>query len=386
LSQAITVFKRLRAMSRVWWIFAFCVVAWVIGSGLYEVFAGAALGSAYWLGAVFAMILAGAGLRLAYEQGDLQVRLADLELREKMTCFDANRFHLNRATAEAAWAFNIIGDARSALPLYTSATEEVQKEFAALLGDALANVKDCLEGMSPKTQADLRDRALQLQVALEHTALERAALQKKRSTALFKVAAGMDWVAPAGMSEPRLPPRSDEPREYALTARDFAAFFEPSTRVLIDWLRVQRSDWPVDVEVAGLADITRWYFPWHVGADGDETRFDDPHARPLRVGDWAPPTFSGHRDAVNAIAHELRHRPSPVQFVVATYGLPGDTRLVIDGNHRLAAVIQEQLPVRCLAVTLHGPADERLLPDLRYWSAPQRTGDIDTDRGLDGTP
>ena len=52
---------------------------------------------------------ASAQFEKAWQHADIQERLANLELREKMTCFDANRYHLEERTDKSAWAFNIIG-------------------------------------------------------------------------------------------------------------------------------------------------------------------------------------------------------------------------------------------------------------------------------------
>jgi len=154
-----------------------------------------------------------------------------------------------------------------------------------------------------------------------------------------------------------------------LTPHQFALLFEPSVRVLLDWRAIDGSDSPVEVQVAASTDdLDGWYFPWHVGQDGDETRFDDPGARPLRILDWPQPGFTGHRKAVDAMAASLRAFPGPVQLIVAAYALPQEGRVALDGNHRLAAIVQEGLSFRALVVTLYGPLDDAILPDLRYWA------------------
>lgn len=54
-----------------------------------------------------------------------------------MTCFDANRFHFySGKDIGPAWAFNVIGDARSALPLFARASAAVRAEFSELLEKA----------------------------------------------------------------------------------------------------------------------------------------------------------------------------------------------------------------------------------------------------------
>ena len=186
----------LRALGLTWKLLSVAVVAWAVASVVVEV-TGTALGTAYWLGACFAFILSVAGVALATEQGSLQSRLADLELREKVTCFDANRFHLDdEATARAAWAFNIIGDARSALPLFTRAADPVRAEFKLFLEQALDEIQTRISTMPPAVQADLRDRAGKLKAELDAT----------RSGELHELVSRMTWAAPGPAEVPEPPP------------------------------------------------------------------------------------------------------------------------------------------------------------------------------------
>ena len=160
------------------------IAAWLAASIVLE-FTGRSLGTGYWMGACIAVILSLAGLVLALGQGDLQERLADLELREKMTCFDSNRFHLDEETTQEAWAFNIIGDARSALALFTSAARPVQDEFVLVLRLALERLAERFKAMPPSVQEELRERAERL----------RAELNASRSDALRGLAVDMTWAA-----------------------------------------------------------------------------------------------------------------------------------------------------------------------------------------------
>jgi hypothetical protein len=112
------------------------------------------------LGAGVTAILSVAAIALGVQQGEVQKRLANLELREKMTCFGANRFHLDAQTDHSAWAFNIVGDAQSSLPLYASADAKVRAEFVGELRKALEAVERKVD-MPGTADAlpDLRDRA-----------------------------------------------------------------------------------------------------------------------------------------------------------------------------------------------------------------------------------
>ena len=55
-------------------------------------------------------------------------------------------------------------------------------------------------------------------------------------------------------------------------------------------------------------------------------------------------------------------------ITVLAWALPGGNRLVLDGNHRLAAATQigATTATALAAIVIDGPLDERCLPDLRH--------------------
>ena len=175
-----------------------------------------------------------------------------------------------------------------------------------------------------------------------------------------------------------------------MTAQElFVAVFAPFNRVGLAWEAVARSDWPVDFRVTDArADVASWYFPWYLGPDGTAVDYLDPNGRPIEIGEWETlrefglsfrrgdvdlqaarfreVSARGDVDLEAARFHELR---AHVQVVVPAYALPNDRLLVLDGNHRLAALMQEtDLSFQCTAVILGGPINEAVLADLRHWA------------------
>lgn len=149
---------------------------------------------------------------------------------------------------------------------------------------------------------------------------------------------------------------------------DFAAFErafrEPVTQVRLDWDALRAVEPRVDVDTVTEVDaVLGWYTTWYV-ADGAESDYSV-GARPLRLSDVAE-----HRNAldderrgrIDAVAHS-----APGVVAVAAYALPRGERLVIDGNHRLAAAVLHGLPLRAVVATVHGPLDARVLPDLAHF-------------------
>jgi hypothetical protein len=177
-----------RLLGTVWKVFGAVVGAWLVGSIVLQ-FAVEPLGAGFWLGALAAVILSSAGVVLAVQQGRLQERMANLELREKMTCFDSNRIHLeDPARGGEACAFTIVGDARSAIPLFASATRPVQEEFVDILRRALEAVGDRSKVMGADSHRELCDRAGRLTRELIAT----------KSEDLRDVATEMSWALATG--------------------------------------------------------------------------------------------------------------------------------------------------------------------------------------------
>ena len=88
--------------------------------------------SSAWYGATVTILLFLVGYILGFRQGDIQAEqrelqraLANLELQEKITCFHANSIALQNDPRLLDRAFNISGDARSALFLFSHADSEI---------------------------------------------------------------------------------------------------------------------------------------------------------------------------------------------------------------------------------------------------------------------
>lgn len=149
---------------------------------------------------------------------------------------------------------------------------------------------------------------------------------------------------------------------------DFAAFERafraPVVRVRLDWRALRAADPRVDVDtVASATEVEGWYTTWYV-AGGAEADYRG-GARPLRLGDVVT-----LRDALDP---ERRERiaalaAGPGVTAVAAYALPGGGRLVLDGNHRLAATLLHGSPLRAVVATVHGPISARVLPDLAHFA------------------
>lgn len=147
-------------------------------------------------------------------------------------------------------------------------------------------------------------------------------------------------------------------------------FGPPAVRVMLNWDALERTGAPVTVRpLVALEQVEALYTPWYVTPGVGEVSFADTDAQPLRVSQVAAHLDDlrpERRAAMAAIAAGFDRGAGPV--TVPCYGLPSGELLLLDGNHRMSAAAVHRLPVRALAVIVHGPADPTILPDLAAWA------------------
>ena len=156
--------------------------------------------------------------------------------------------------------------------------------------------------------------------------------------------------------------------EREMSFGEFEAAFAASARVALDWRRLRDQEPIVGVEVVtDRSLLRRWHTTWYV-ADGREVDYTS-GTTPLTFGEVAE-QFGAldpeRRAAIDSIAAELRDGYGAPVFVAA-YALPEGGRLVLDGNHRIAAATRYDLPVTVVAAVVHAPAKASVLPDLAAW-------------------
>ena len=142
-------------------------------------------------------------------------------------------------------------------------------------------------------------------------------------------------------------------------------------RVRLDWSGLQSRTTRVSHQVVGdLTDTLHWYTPWYLGKDGSETGHEDPSGQPIPLREL-PETWrrlrSTRRRRVQNLIESFESGPQPIQIVTLTYAVGNGSFLILDRNHRLAALTLKPLDFRVLQINIEGPLDPDLLPDLRYW-------------------
>jgi hypothetical protein len=158
------------------------------------------------------------------------------------------------------------------------------------------------------------------------------------------------------------------------------AFGRPLVRVSLDWERLESLRAPVRAHVyADKGDLGALVHPWYADARGGETRWDFPDARPVNVAELASrpnlATTHGRRERVDRIAREMSEWQPPLQVTAFGYELPDGKQLILDSNHRVAALAKlaaTGTAFRLIVLAVKGPLDGEILPDLMHHARDRR--------------
>jgi hypothetical protein len=143
-------------------------------------------------------------------------------------------------------------------------------------------------------------------------------------------------------------------------------------RVELDWDAVRSGGWPVDAEVVDTIEgLGGGFFPWYLTNGGREVSYLEDGAQPVpvaRVTALESYFDDARRTKIAGMRRSFEHVEA-VQLIVPAYSLGASGYLILDGCHRLAALASAGTAFKGLLLTLRGPIDAAVLPDLRHWTA-----------------
>ena len=148
--------------------------------------------------------------------------------------------------------------------------------------------------------------------------------------------------------------------------------FEPRVRTMLAWEtlaelpNVSVHEFFVDED----GPFDGWFFPWYVDSEGFEVGVREGGA-PISLVECGKLPDARTR-AVDSFASWFE--AAPRKFEICIYKLSGDNRLVLDGNHRLAAGLRSGLSFAVRVFEIEGPIDPKVLPDLAHWQSRGREG------------
>ncbi|MFF7244660.1 hypothetical protein ACFZBU_12275 [Embleya sp. NPDC008237] len=373
----------MRSFVRSYWpLAAVPVVALVLDAVL--AWRGQAWSLSDWASSVVlgAVVTVTVGILLARRQTLIQEALADLELIEKVAVLSAGVPGL-RTRSPAGEIIRACYDARSGMALLPLARTTMQTEYLETVRAVLDQIERRLAGsLEPHAtwSTDDWDRFHTVVLRLAESAQAAA----DRSTTVRD-----HWSSTIDPATRRL---------SALTGTrvPFGAFRHHYTqgpdriRVHLDWDRlaglVGDNDGAVRIERVlttmeprDLAALAHYRTPWYhdpASPAGGEVGYDDPAAHPIphtrvaRDGILLEP----EREArITAVKHWYSEQAitGAIHLTLATYAAAPDRILVLDGNHRLAALarlVKEGCPATITEFRITGAAGvlPPLIPDLTH--------------------
>jgi hypothetical protein len=151
----------------------------------------------------------------------------------------------------------------------------------------------------------------------------------------------------------------------------FASFFERSIRVLFNWNRFREEGWRVSLSViTNRVELSEWYVPWYLGKSKGEVSYSAPDARPLSLPE-IPENLSflgkSRVELILSLSESFKVFRQPLQMFAPVYALGSNRFLLLDGSHRMSALMGSVVSFKLMAFTVFGPMDRSVLPDLQYW-------------------
>jgi hypothetical protein len=338
--------------------------------------------SSFALGAVTTMAV---GMLLARRQGAIQEALADLQLTEKIAVLNAATPRLRKA-GDPGQARRSLYDCRAGLALLPLARTSMQEEY-------LRTVSDVLRTLHASLDASLHTRVLwtdddwaDLTRAVEGLR-ESAAHQARRSGTMAAY-----WSREVGPHTAALLGAAGGSVPFEVFRRHFTQGAD-RIRTSLDWdaLAALAADGSGAAAAVRLDTVTTsvaaydpqalsgYHAPWYRDASGTaETSYDAAGAVPLRHAELAADLAvldAPRRARITALRDHYAARVDGegISLVLATYALGPGHCLVLDGNHRLTALlhlVDQGCPIHLIEFRLTAPLDPLLLPDLAHHTPP----------------
>lgn len=129
------------------------------------------------------------------------------------------------------------------------------------------------------------------------------------------------------------------------------------------------------VELDPTDDLEKLFAPWYRSPLTPDAEWDDDGAVPCSFADIRADISHlslHHRQKIASISADLSDRPnlhSPLEL--ATYDLGAGQELVLDGNHRLAALVRlppARAATQVIRYRVTAAVSTRILPDLLHWT------------------
>jgi hypothetical protein len=328
---------------------------------------------------VFAYAIALATVLLSRRQSRLQESIADTELFGKYAAISGALDNLAK-NCSASTAQQILIDARAGLHLLPYADEDSRREYLEALNDAAERLRDLVNGSTRPYTLWTRDQwsgISEQATSLYATLRIRGGKSERNSPSFTRLQAALLSVAQTVQAGNLIP---FGPFERSYRYGDVSG----RIRALLDWGLLQ--DY-VDRGEASIEIYRHWaprwleshvaFSVWYITDEGEFATYTNPASRPIsfreidEIHDVLPRESMAAIESVSRWLEIRRDGVLPTTEIVTMEISPGRV-LVLDGNHRLAAISRRRsswpipLQVNLVEYRIIAPDDVRLLPDLRF--------------------
>jgi len=150
---------------------------------------------------------------------------------------------------------------------------------------------------------------------------------------------------------------------------DFKKQFQTSIRVDFNWAGFFTEYCKVSMQNFFAIDSYNWFTPWYLDKNGFEVSYYHREAKPLSLNDVLISEVMLSKRTNGIIECKDRLVGNQIVVEIPMYFLGGNKYLILDGNHRLLAVLIHGLQATIFGHVVFGPIDERMVPDLRHFMA-----------------
>jgi len=150
----------------------------------------------------------------------------------------------------------------------------------------------------------------------------------------------------------------------------FEAFTKRQDTPEVQWDICRRDCWPDKKISLDQSDWKRIYTAWYLNDEEQQVHCDAPNAHPLRVVDAAARIdllCKNHREKIISMASTFTPETSLPLVCLPAIELPNDQYFLLDGNHRVTALLSSKYEYPVDLWSLKPPMDRSVLPDLIHW-------------------
>jgi hypothetical protein len=157
---------------------------------------------------------------------------------------------------------------------------------------------------------------------------------------------------------------------HLLAPEVFHGKFCRDIRIGFNWRRFLLEGWSLRrVTLESPDDLSSLRLPWYRNGAGGLVDFDTADASPLVldcVKEWLPLLPSERVFTIEKMRDEYLAGVRTTSFEFPSYALPLNRHMIMDGNHRLSALVLSKMQFKIEMWVVIGPIDPNALADTKF--------------------